>query len=498
MAIGMILEMAASMNGDRVMVGSRASGLTCAQLANGAAAGARHILGLRARHVAFIGVNSPAVPLVVFAAGLAGVPVTPLNYRLAADGLCDLVQRLDRPLLIVDEVFAATIDASAHAVAVMTTAEWLEAATRDDQGDLPAVDDDSTAVMLFTSGTTSAPKGVLLRHSHLVSYVLQTVEFGSAGEDEASLICLPPYHIAGIGAIMTNLFAGRRVVYLNDFTAAAWLDLVAQEQVTAATVVPTMLARIVEHLDGSLAQTPTLRSIAYGGSRMPRPILEQALAAFPDVDFTNAYGLTETSSTIAILGPDDHREAVASAEESVRSRLSSAGRFIPGIEGQIRDAGGAVLPAREVGDLWVRGAQVSGQYAGANSVLDDDGWFCTRDRGLIDEAGYLFIEGRADDTIIRGGENIAPAEIEEVLARHPDVLDVAVFGAPDDHWGARIVAALVLRDGTAADPERYRDWVRSLLRSSRTPDQIVFAAKLPYTATGKLQRRELAALTGNS
>ena len=188
---------------------------------------------------------------------------------------------------------------------------------------------------------------------------------------------------------------------------------------THALVVPTMLARIVEYLDGAPADLPALRSLAYGGAPMPVTVLERALAAFGDTDFVNAYGLTETSSTIAVLGPDDHRTALASDDPAVRARLGSAGRLLPSIEADVRD-----------GLLWVRGEQVSGEYAGMDSVLDDEGWFPTGDVAYIDGEGYLFIEGRADDTIIRGGENIAPAEIEDVLLRHAAVAEVRWSASP--------------------------------------------------------------------
>ncbi len=212
----------------------------------------------------------------------------------------------------------------------------------------------------------------------------------------------------------------------------------------------------------------------------------------PQVGFVNAYGLTETSSTIALLGPDDHREAMESTDEAVRSRLASAGRPIEGIEIDIRDENARSLPAGTSGTLWVRGAQVSGEYLGKQSALDGDGWFHTRDSARLDGAGYLFIEGRQDDTIIRGGENIAPAEIEDVLTEHADVLEAAVAGVPDAEWGQRIVAAVVLRPGRSAGAEELRQYVRGVLRSSRTPDTIEVWSELPYTPTGKLLRRKVA------
>jgi acyl-CoA synthetase (AMP-forming)/AMP-acid ligase II len=224
---------------------------------------------------------------------------------------------------------------------------------------------------------------------------------------------------------------------------------------------------------------------------MPASVLAEALTALPDVGFVNAYGLTETSSTIALLGPEDHRRALASEDPVVRARLGSAGRLVPGLEGEVRSPSGSAVPVGEAGELWVRGPQVSGEYAGAGSSLDADGWFRTRDRARFDADGYLFLLGREDDTIIRGGENIAPAEIEEVLASHPALRDVAVIGVPDDEWGERIVAVVVPRDGEEVGAEDVRAFARSVLRGSRTPDDVVITDSLPYSPTGKLLRREL-------
>jgi len=249
-------------------------------------------------------------------------------------------------------------------------------------------------------------------------------------------------------------------------------------------VVPTMLARLVSHLDESPARLP-LRALAYGGARMPPAVLERALRVFPDVEFTNAYGLTETSSTIAVLTPADHRAALVSDDPTVRARLSSVGRAVPGIELRVHDA-----DPDGYGELLVRGEQVSGEYVGTGSVLDADGWFPTRDEARVDDDGYLFVRGRADDTVIRGGENIAPAEVEDVLTAHPLVADAGVVGLPDQEWGERLAAAVVCPNGTV-QPAELREWVRARLRSSRTPDVIVTVDELPYNATGKLLRREL-------
>jgi acyl-CoA synthetase (AMP-forming)/AMP-acid ligase II len=248
-----------------------------------------------------------------------------------------------------------------------------------------------------------------------------------------------------------------------------------------------MLARIMDCEQDKAV--PSLRSLSYGGAPMPAAVIERALREWPDVDFVNAYGLTETSSTVALLGPADHRAALESPQPAVRARLSSIGRPLPGIELEIRGPDGAVLGPRQAGRICVRGEQVSAEYAGLGRAVDDRGFFDTKDDGYVDEEGYLFISGRTDDTIIRGAENIAPAEIEDILLRHPAVLDAAVFGVPDQEWGQRIEAAVVTRPGTVIEAAELRDFTRAALRSSKTPDHFWFLDVLPRTETGKLLRR---------
>jgi acyl-CoA synthetase (AMP-forming)/AMP-acid ligase II len=216
------------------------------------------------------------------------------------------------------------------------------------------------------------------------------------------------------------------------------------------------------------------------------------MTLLPDVDLTNAYGLTETSSTIAMLGPDDHRPA-RDGDPVAAARLSSAGRVLPTVEVEVRGPIGGPVPAGEPGEIWVRGEQVSGEYAGREAPLDPAGWFPTRDRGWLDADGYLFIEGRSDDTIIRGGENIAPAEIEEVLLQHPDIAQCAVVGVPDDDWGQRIAAVVVPRPGTSLDAGAVQAFARRSLRGSKTPEVVSFVEALPFTETGKLLRRVVQA-----
>ncbi|MBK3572333.1 long-chain fatty acid--CoA ligase [Streptomyces sp. MBT65] len=466
----MILEMVAS-GGDRPVVTANGRSLTASDLLARARAAAHRFQGHPA--VLYLSPSHLAYPVALFGAALAGVPFIPLNYRLGEHQLARLLARHPGALVLRP----ADLDA------LLSAEEGTEAAEL-----AHAQDQDSVAVVLYTSGTTAEPKAALLRHRHLLAYVLNTQEFASAQEADASLVAVPPYHVAGLMNLLTNLYSGRRLVYLPAFDAGEWLATARREQVTHALVVPTMLARIVAEAPDGDAGTPTLRSLAYGGARTPRPVVEQALRIFPGTGFVNAYGLTETASSVAVLGPDDHREALAASDPAVRDRLGSVGRPLPGVEIEIRDDDGRPAAAGETGLVFVRGEQISGEYGG-RSALDADGWFPTRDRGRLDADGYLFIEGRADDTIIRGGENIAPAEIEDVLVAHPGIVEAAVIGVPDPEWGQRIVAVVV----GAGDPAEVRQWVKDRLRSSKTPDTIVFRAELPKTETGKLLRRTLLA-----
>ena len=480
--------MAASGDPDRVAVVDGDIRLTTSGLSALADGGTGVITASGASHVVYVGTGGVLLPLLLFASARANTAFTPLNYRLSPDGLRQLIDRLPDPLIVVDVEYRDVVTGSGDRV--MTSDEFIEAA-RSAEPVSAFADPDDVAVVLFTSGTTSRPKAVELTHNNLTSYVTGTVEFGSADPVDAALVCVPPYHIAGVGAALSNLYAGRAIVCLRRFDPQEWVRLVRDERVTTATVVPTMLSRIVAVLEQQPTELPTLRNFAYGGSKVARPLVRRALDLLPDVGFVNAYGLTETSSTIAVLTPEDHRAAHEARDGAVARRLTSVGRPVPDIEVQIRAEDGTALGPGEAGELFVRGPQVSGRYAEIGSVLDAEGWFPTRDVAMLDDDGYLFIGGRSDDTIIRGGENIAPSEIEDVLVEHPDVREVVVVGLDDAEWGQIIVAVVVPEAGAAPAPEQLREFARGTLRGSRTPDRIVFRAELPTTPTGKVLRREI-------
>ncbi|MDB5869870.1 MAG: long-chain fatty acid--CoA ligase [Polaromonas sp.] len=492
MQLHLLLEMAAEAAPERIAIGAQAGGsaraLSMGELLDAARRAAAWMnTDHPGRAVVYTGLNGPGFAIALFAASMAGRPFTPLNYRLPDADLRRLLERSAPALALCDADTTARLGGVAG-TEVVAIENFIAASCAGPVPPAPPETEQDIAVVLFTSGTTSEPKAAILRHRHLTSYVLSTLEFLGAQEHEATLVSVPPYHIAGISAVLTSVFSGRRMVQLPAFTPEVWLETVIAEKVSHAMVVPTMLGRILDLQQQRGTPLTSLRALSYGGGRMPVSVIERAMDLLPAVDFVNAYGLTETSSTIAILDPESHRAARAATDPAVRRRLGSVGQPLPALELEIRDEADLPVPAGQVGQIWVRGDQVSGEYAGRKAI-QDDGWFPTQDAGWLDDAGYLYVEGRLDDVIVRGGENISPSEIEDALREHPAVRDVAVLGLPDDEWGEAIAAVVVASSGVSAD--ELKALVKARLRSTRVPQDIVFRDALPYNETGKLLRRVL-------
>jgi fatty-acyl-CoA synthase len=484
MNIATIAEMAAQGRPDGAAIGPARAAVSYADLYARSSAVAGWLTGRGVQRVLYVGANSVTAPTLLFACALAGAVYAPLNYRLTDAELAALAARNAPCLVVTGDGMDGRIR-PAPGVEIVPDRELVTTAA----GVFSPPDDaDGVAALIHTSGTSGVPKAAVLRHRHLSAYVLSTMEFMGADPSEAAIVSLPPYHVAGVCAILTGVFAGRRMLYLDSFDPAGWIDLVRAEGVTHAMVVPTMLERILDALADTGERLPLLRHLSYGGGRMPLPVIERALRLLPHVGFVNAYGLTETSSTIAVLTAEDHRAAVA--DPAMRRRLGSVGRPIPTLEVEIRDETGRPVAAGEPGEVYVRGEQVAGEYLGGAGPAQ--GWFATRDGGYLDEDGYLYLLGRLDDVIVRGGENISPGEIEDVLLRHPAVAGAAAIGVPDTEWG-EAVAAVVVLDPLAPAPSvaQLQDWTRASLRSSRVPGRIEFADALPYGDTGKVLRRVL-------
>lgn len=482
MNIAALLELAVQMDGQRAIATDPQRTLTVGGLAGAAAALAQRLAaeapGTGA--LAMVAVNSVVAPIALFGAALSGRAFSPLNYRADTALLRYMLDELRPSAVVADEQYRdAVAAAAAGRFPVLPASEVAAASTG--AGPLPTpTDAEGAAVLLFTSGTSARPKTVVLRHRHLAAYVVGTVAPMAEPPSAATLVAAPAYHIAATVNMLTSTYGGRRMVFLPLFNPTAWLETAEREGVTHAFVVPTMLNRIVGALREGARPPSRLATLAYGGAPAAPGLVLEALSRFaPGTGFVNAYGLTETSSTISVLGPQDHRAAAASHDPEVRARIASVGRPLPRVEVRI-DGDEAT------GEILVRGDQVSGEYSGRHPSVDAEGWFHTGDIGRRDSAGYLFIVGRLDDMIIRGGENISPLEIENVLAEHPAVSEAAVVGVSDTEWGQRVAAAVVLR-GEATEQE-LMDWVRGRMPGYKVPGRIIVATELPRNEVGKLQR----------
>jgi acyl-CoA synthetase (AMP-forming)/AMP-acid ligase II len=288
---------------------------------------------------------------------------------------------------------------------------------------------------------------------------------------------------------------------MPQFEPAAWLEHVERERITHAFVVPTMMKQLLDHPDVERRDLTSLEVLSYGGASMPFPVIRRAIERFPrTVGFVNAFGQTETTSTLTVLGPEDHRlEGTPDEVERRTRRLRSIGRPLPDVEVRITADDGSVLGAGEVGEIQVRTPRVMKGYAGADSSpLTEDGWLPTRDLGWLDEDAYLYIAGRKDDMIIRGGENIAPAEVESVLQSHAAVEEAVVVGVPDVEWGQRVAAFVVLRPGASATPAELGEFCRERLATFKKPETITLLPELPRNPMGKVLRRDLRTYLGTS
>ena len=489
--VGLLAEMVADGAPDRIVLGHRTDGIDAAQLLRRARRAAAEFRATGAENVAFLDLNSEAFPISLLGAAVAGIPFAPVNYRLTDEQLHGILRRLAPAVVVAGPDMVDRVK-SVDGMTTLTSEELLGLGDAEPGEEAPFVDPEAVAVLLFTSGTTGEPKAAVLRHRHLASYILGSVEFLSAAEDDAQLVSVPSYHVAGVAGMLSSLYSGRRVVYLPSFDPDEWVRVAVDQQVTQAMVVPTMLGRILPVLEGATTRLPALRHVSYGGGRMPIDLIERALKTLPNVNFVNAYGLTETSSTIAVLTPEDHRACVASTDPSVRRRLGSVGRPLPSVELEIRGPDDDSLPPGGRGEIYVRGEQVAGEYL-AGTALVEGGWFPTRDAGWIDDDGFLFLDGRLDDVIVRGAENLSPGEIEDTLLAHPAVAEAAVVGVPDTEWGETVAAAVVLKPGQDVEVADLQAWVRERLRSTKTPAVIQIRAEMPYNETGKLLRRVIKA-----
>jgi acyl-CoA synthetase (AMP-forming)/AMP-acid ligase II len=361
----------------------------------------------------------------------------------------------------------------------------------------PEASGSDAAMIIFTSGTSTQPKGVVLTHSSFCGYVLSNVD--PADPDPASaertLLTVPLYHVAGAQAMMAGIYGGRTLVLQPQFEPEGWLRLVQDEKVSRAMVVPTMLKTLMEHETFGEWDLSSLNVITYGASAMPEPVLLTALQRFPDAQFINAFGQTETASTITQLSPADHRlEGTPEEIEKKKARLRSIGRPLLDVEVRIVDETGNQVEQGATGEIVARGERLMKGYWNqpeATAGALQSGWLHTGDLGWADEDGYIFLAGRARDFIKRAGEMISPEEVESILEQNPSVAESAVIGIPDETWGEVVHAVVVPAPGAGSDQDAIIDWCRERMAGFKRPEAVHFVDELPRSQLGKVMKSQL-------
>jgi acyl-CoA synthetase (AMP-forming)/AMP-acid ligase II len=422
--------------------------------------------------VAVIADNGPAYATLYYAAPRARCILVLINQRLSADEHAAQLAAVAPALVLGDARYLATLN---RTDAISFDDEQWTAATQSTGWPVPDEPRADDAVwLLFTSGSTGAPKGVVHTHRSITTAVRGSLAGRSVRPGGVYLLPFPMCHIAGYNMLVQHA-AQSTVLPVAAFRPDAFAAAVHRYRVTSCSLAPTMLHSLLAHLDQTGSDLPSLRDIAYGSSAIPADLLRRALDRL-DVGFHQGYGMTETGGNVTFLGPDDHR-AGAAGDTAV---LATAGR--PHTDVQIRIASN--------GEILVRGDQVAARYW-PDTPTTDGGWLHTGDVGYLDEDGRLVVSDRLKDIIITGGENVSSREVEDVLSAHPDVDQVAVVGVPDPYWGEAICAVVVPAAGTEPDADALTAHVRERIAAFKRPRHVVFVDALPLTTNGKIAKQIL-------
>ncbi len=448
--------------------------------------------------IAAIGPNHTGWVDLYYGVPAAGRVLTFLNHRLSGPELAALVGRSRASVVVGDAHHLARLGEAGVDLPVLDWAEFDAALDAASGGPFPSVEaldpdpvPDDPVWLLFTSGTTAAPKGASLTHASVLAAVAASTAARPVEPDDVYLFPFPLCHVAGYNVVHRHAH-GRPVVLVDGFEAASFCAAVAGEGVTSTSVAATMLAAVLDHVDAepaALDQVATLRSVAYGAAPMAPSLMRRAVDTL-GVELAQGYGMTELSGNAVFLDPEAHRRGLAGEEHLLRA----AGRPAPGVEVRVADADDHSLPTGEVGEILVRAPQVMAGYLddpGATAAALRGGWLHTGDVGRFDEEGLLYVVDRSKDIIITGGENVSSREVEDVLLTAPGVSRVAVVGVPDPTWGENVCAVVVPTADGSFDPDALVATARARLAGFKVPRHVVVSEALPVNAAGKVVKAEL-------
>lgn len=458
--------------------------------------------------VAVLAKNSRAHLVAWLGVPRSGRVLNELNTRLSPSEVEFILDDSATRVLIVDEDF---VDIGRDMVAAVDTLDTLVYAG---EGECPSdcvsfdeliltevdsspsrIGGEAVAGIFYTGGTTGRPKGVMLSHDNLVANAKHALICLGYTERDAYLHAGPMFHLADGASTVALTWVGGKHVIVPGFERRSWLDTVAQEKVTRAMLVPTMVTMLLSEPIPDDVDISSLESVLYGASPMPQSVLKAAIDAL-GCDWCQVYGMTEGAPIITFMTHDDHRRGVSGTDPDAAARLRSAGRPVVGVDLEIRTEKSEVCEPGQVGEIVVRGANIMLGYLNrpeeTAAALDEDGWYRTGDMGYMDDGGYLYVVDRLKDMIISGGENVYSTEVENALYRHPDVLEVAVFGIPDSQWGEAVHAAVVLRESATTTEDELRSHTRELIAGFKVPRVVhILDGALPKSGAGKILKRNL-------
>jgi len=449
--------------------------------------------------VGMMALNSRRYVEYLYGVWWGGGAINPVNVRWSPQEVAYSLDDCDTRILLVDKTFAQQAAMLREKSACLRTLVYC------DDGEVPAgmlsyeqlmaqaqpVDDawrggDDLAAVMYTGGTTGMPKGVMLSHANLYLNALSAVAAVPRPGAKVGLVVAPFFHVAGCGLSLQLIQRLATQVIVPVFDEALILQAIQTHKVTETFLVPTMIKRLIEHPRFKDFDLSSLGMLLYGAAPIDGVLLDQAMKALPQTEFCQAYGMTELAPTISVLLPGDHQPG-----PDQERHLRSAGRPVPIAEVRIVDPMGQELGPNQVGEIVARGPMVMMGYwnkPAQTAAALRDGWMHTGDGGYMDEQGYLYVVDRLKDMIITGGENVYTAEVENAIAKLPEVSMSAVIGVPDDTWGERVHAVIVLRDGATLDEAQVITHCKSLIAGFKCPRSVEFRAELPLSPAGKLQK----------
>ena len=450
--------------------------------------------------MAFLDKNNPACLEVSLGAGLLGAASAVINWRLAAGEMDYVINDSGASVLFAGAELLPAVDAIRDRIPRVTDVitvggpddgyEAFLAAARP-AGRCREVTGEDLWLVMYSSGTTGRPKGVMLSHRNIVEHTRNAVPVAPLGEGDRNLVAMPLFHVGGTSYALFGIYAGVASTFTREPDPASLLAAFAAGA-THAFLVPAVIAALLAAGEKAIAALSGLKYLLYGAAPMPLPMLRQALAAWPELNFVQVYGQTELAGVISALSPEAHRDAARP------DRLASAGTLLAGAEVRVVDpATGQDVTAGQPGEFWFRSAQRMMGYLNkpedTAEAITGEGWLRSGDIGHVGDGGFLYVSDRVKDMIITGGENVYSPEVEQALAEHPAVAEVAVIGVPDDRWGEAVKAVVALRPGQQATGPEIIEFARERLAHYKCPSTVDITGALPRNPSGKVLKRTLRA-----